>query len=179
MDNVAANVELFRLINSHHAPVPDFFFVWIRWIGTGYVLIPILLLTYIYSRPKLTPLLIAVAVETVVVSVLKHCIHQPRPVDAGIGTVHLLQRLHRGSFPSGDVAMVAAIAFVMCRGGKPIVRIGWYLYVVLIAYERIYLGVHFPIDVTAGAVIGAVCAYLPYLRLRKPSGTEAERVATS
>ncbi|MEG2575860.1 MAG: phosphatase PAP2 family protein, partial [Christensenella sp.] len=33
-------------------------------------------------------------------------------------------------------------------------------YALLIAFSRVYLFVHFPSDVLAGAVLGSVCAYI-------------------
>jgi membrane-associated phospholipid phosphatase len=45
----------------------------------------------------------------------------------------------------------------------------WYVivpsfaYAGTVAYSRMHLGVHYPSDVAAGAVIGAGCAYLTFL----------------
>jgi len=165
MERFAANIALFRLINSNHNSVLDAFFTYFRWLGTGYVLIPVLLWLILRNRTKIKPLLIAVAVETVAVSILKRLACQPRPV-LEIANVHLLQHLHLGSFPSGDAAMAFAIAAVLSRGERRITQIALFTYATLVAYERVYLGVHFPLDVVTGAVIGMLCAYLPYVRLR-------------
>ena len=163
MDNFVTNIHIFRLINSHHNLVFDALFRFIRYFGTGWVLIPVLLFAFAYRRSKVKPLVIAVVAETIIVHVLKHFVVQARPA-AAISGVHLLQRLHHGSFPSGDTAIAFAIAFTLMRGEKAIVRAAYCFYAVLIAYERVYLGVHFPLDVTAGALIGIMCSYLPYIR---------------
>jgi undecaprenyl-diphosphatase len=178
MDNFALNIEIFRFINSHHVPAMDTFFRFVRVPGAGWLLLPVLLFACFYRKNKVLPLLIAVSVQTIVVAVLKRLITQPRPAFAHIGHVHLLQNLHKGSFPSGDVAVSAVIAIVMCRGEKPLVRLAWYLYIPLIAYERMYLGVHFPLDVTVGAAIGILCSYLPYLRLKRTKLEATETEAT-
>jgi undecaprenyl-diphosphatase len=172
MDNFTLNIEIFRFVNSHHIPVMDAFFRFVKVPGAGWLLVPVLLFACVCRKSKVKPLLIAVAIQTVFVAVLKRLITQPRPAFAHIGPVHLLQNLHSGSFPSGDVAVSAVIALVMSRGESRPVRIAWYLYIPLIAYERMYLGVHFPLDVTVGAAIGILCSYLPYVWV-KPAKAEA------
>ena len=34
------------------------------------------------------------------------------------------------------------------------------IWAILIAYSRVYIGVHYPFDVFAGMIIGIVCGYL-------------------
>jgi undecaprenyl-diphosphatase len=66
---------------------------------------------------------------------------------------------HSHSFPSGHAATACAGAVVLSYlypRATP-------LFVVLaaaIAYSRLYVGVHFPLDVVGGAVMGAVTALL-------------------
>ncbi|AZZ46847.1 phosphoesterase [Pseudomonadaceae bacterium SI-3] len=79
----------------------------------------------------------------------------------------LLEPLHSFSFPSGHSS--AAFAFFLTlgvlagRGQPPRLRLAWVLLGVLpataIALSRVYLGVHWPTDVIAGAVLAAsICA---------------------
>jgi undecaprenyl-diphosphatase len=42
----------------------------------------------------------------------------------------------------------------------PAGRVLLWLLAVLIAYSRLYLGVHYPIDVAAGALLGLACAWM-------------------
>lgn len=177
MDNFPLNIEIFRFFNSHHVPLLDTLLCLVRYLGTGWVLIAVLPLAIIYRKCKVRPLIIAVVVETIIVQVLKHTIVQPRPA-AMLTHVHLLQHVHKGSFPSGDAAIAFAIAFTMLRGEKPWVKAAWIVYGLVIMYERMYLGAHFPLDVTAGAVIGILCAYLPYLRLKRTRGEATETETT-
>ena len=80
---------------------------------------------------------------------------------------HLLISLYGDSFPSGDAAMAFALAGVMAWYSRWSYKILWMLYAIVIAYGRVYLGVHFPLDVVTGALIGLFSAALAVRVMRK------------
>jgi undecaprenyl-diphosphatase len=57
------------------------------------------------------------------------------------------------SFPSGHAATSFACAYVLARAA-PRFAILFYVLAALIAFSRSYVGVHYPLDVIAGALIG-------------------------
>jgi undecaprenyl-diphosphatase len=64
---------------------------------------------------------------------------------------------HESSFPSGHAAnafMVAAIFASLLR--RTLYRYGLFFLAALVALSRVYLGVHYPSDVLAGAGLGLV-----------------------
>jgi undecaprenyl-diphosphatase len=63
------------------------------------------------------------------------------------------------SFPSGHAASSFAGAFALTRVW-PAARLPLWALAVLIAFSRIYIGVHYPLDVMFGALVGVGCAYL-------------------
>jgi len=80
--------------------------------------------------------------------VLKRACRRPRPSE-GIGGAPCAVRTHgvdpdAFSFPSGHTA-VAFAAAVSLAGG--------------VAVSRVYLGAHYPLDVAAGALLGAACGW--------------------
>ncbi len=83
--------------------------------------------------------------------VLKQIFARPRPYEVLTG-VHQLASLGSYSFPSGH----ATEAFIGCIiiGRKYGYRLLFISLAVLISFSRVYLGVHYPGDVLAGALLG-------------------------
>lgn len=92
-------------------------------------------------------------------------IPSPRPFALGFGP-SLIPHGDAPGFPSKHASVAMAFAFAMLRGGfpRPVV---WSILALsaAIGWSRVYLGVHFPSDVLAGAVVGAVSVWL-MVRLR-------------
>ena len=87
--------------------------------------------------------------------------------------VHLVYGKRSGSFsfPSCHAANSFGLAFMLMY----LFRNRWLTAFILIwavinSYSRIYLGVHYPTDLLAGAIVGATGATLMYLLLRKITG---------
>lgn len=87
--------------------------------------------------------------------VLKPAFHRSRP-EFSVQPVRLLSKSHKGlSFPSNHAANMFGLATVLTY----FFRRKWPLFfgiAALIAYSRIYVGVHFPLDVLGGALLGAI-----------------------
>ncbi len=59
------------------------------------------------------------------------------------------------SFPSGHAAVGFACAAVLARAA-PRLALPLYALAVLVAWSRVYVGVHYPLDVFGGAVLGVL-----------------------
>ena len=68
-------------------------------------------------------------------------------------------RPNDASFPSGHSANAFAGAYVLSRL-TPAAQGAWWAMAALIAYSRVYLGVHYPLDVAGGAVVGLMFGVL-------------------
>ena len=165
--------ELFLLLNNLGTPTWDGFWM---FITNKLSSIPLYLLLLFLSYKqlglrKILLLLVTVALLILVTDQLanffKFGVQRLRPCyDTEI---HDLMRLVKNScggkfgYFSAHAANSAAIAFFFTRLLRPKFRyIGIFLFVwaVMLAYSRIYIGVHFPLDVISGMLIGLVLSWL-------------------
>ena len=70
------------------------------------------------------------------------------------------------SFPSGHTAVSFAAATAIYAINKKW-GIAAYAFAVLMGFSRLYLGVHFPLDVFGGALVGTVAAKLVLFLAKK------------
>ena len=90
--------------------------------------------------------------------VLKDWIGRIRPCHV-LPAVHMLTDCNTSfSFPSSHAVNIFAAAFFLARLGR---RFAWLIYVIaaVVGYSRIYIGVHYPLDVIGGAAIGLLIAW--------------------
>ncbi|MCX6752748.1 MAG: phosphatase PAP2 family protein [Candidatus Nomurabacteria bacterium] len=91
-------------------------------------------------------------------SLLKILFHTPRPFDA-FTNVHSLISESGFAFPSGHATFYSALAVSLFFCHK---RVGYVFmfFAFLIGIARIMVGVHFPIDILGGFVLGSIIAVL-------------------
>ncbi len=180
---IAFDDSLFIAINSAHTPFFDIFFQIFTNFGTAFVVAPILLLIIYRTIPQkqrsrmLLFGAVSLSVSGIVTQGIKNIVHRPRPLsyfvpesqnasanhsNRPVHTVHVLgPRLKRRSFPSGhtNTAFAAATFLVVLYGG-------WYwtsyLIALLVAYSRIYMGVHFFSDTLGGALLAVATVLIFY-----------------
>ena len=99
-------------------------------------------------------------VATVFATTLKHTINRARPFE----TYPDIQKMAAGgssSFPSGHTSDAFSTATSLSLAfPRWYVIAPSYTYATLVGYSRMHLGVHYPSDVLAGAIIGAGSAFL-------------------
>ena len=144
----------FRLITNSAAPVA--YGVPALLIGVGYI-----------TKDSLTfhnGLYIgkSILLSAIVAEILKYSVNRTRP----FVTYPFIENVAPGgspSFPSGhtsDAFSFATSVSIACP--KWYIIVPSYTWAGTVAYSRMDLGVHYPSDVLAGAIIGAGSAYLTY-----------------
>jgi membrane-associated phospholipid phosphatase len=83
----------------------------------------------------------------------------------------------KSSFPSGHTSDAFAIATSLSIiFPKWYVIVPAYIWAIAVGYSRMHLGVHYPTDVLAGAMVGACCACLCYLVNNKIKKAKNDRI---
>jgi undecaprenyl-diphosphatase len=177
---------LFKAINGWHAFwADDFFYVvstrWV-WIPVYLVLIAMLIKSYgvktglIYT---FAIVLTVVIVDLVSVQLFKEWVQRLRPCHnpALKLNVHLYNNDCGGTygFVSSHAANFGAwctLGFLWLHNRVKYIGVLLFLAFLLVAYSRVYLGRHYPLDVWAGGVIGAGMALLVYWSFKKWYKTE-------
>lgn len=184
------DTEWLLAINGWHAPWADTL-MWIisakaTWIPLYLLLVG--LLVWRYRKPAMTNVkwlqlvpagvvmivVIAMAVgaaDFIASGILKDLVARPRPtrVPELEGVLHLVNDYRSGQygFVSSHAAttMACALLFSLIWRNK-IATIGLMLWVAMNCYSRMYLGVHYPLDIIGGLLVGTIVAVVAYVLLR-------------
>ncbi len=155
----------------------------------GIVAVALLAVIYVVARnrsvlPVATGAL-AAGLGWALAHVAKAVANRARPYDAVAGAVLRQQPAHGTSFPSSHTAITLAIVIALVPFlARPVAAAG-ITYAIGIGWSRIYLGVHYPLDVLGGAGLGAVGGSLVLLalgvlfhRMHPAAGERADGTAT-
>ena len=93
---------------------------------------------------------------------LKRLIQRPRPADAEASLSAFIQPADKFSFPSGHTAAAFMVALIVASFFPWAAALAYAL-ALAIGSSRVLLGVHFPSDIAAGAVLGTGAALLALL----------------
>jgi undecaprenyl-diphosphatase len=159
-------------LNGQHSTFFDhvMFFVSgrIEWIPLYALILVFIIRRYRWkSLWIIGAVIVLITLSDQIANLLKAGVKRLRPCkDPEIGhLVHLVNNYCSGmyGFVSGHAANSFAVAtFVSLIFRKNWVTSGMVLWATLVAYSRIYLGVHYPGDVIGGAMLGALLGFGVY-----------------
>lgn len=104
--------------------------------------------------------LAAIVIGALITNVtLKNLVARTRPYEVVEGLVLLIEKQRDYSFPSGHTCASFAAAGVYWRMLPKKFGIPLVILAAMIAFSRLYVGVHYPTDVLAGLLIGLFAAW--------------------
>ena len=162
-DTQAFDESVLRWINQYNTPLVERLMIEITMLGTWIVVFAVagisgLFLLLTHHRFSALLLLVATAGGILLNSVLKLAFDRPRPEVFEWGT-----HVASSSFPSGHATSAAAVYGSVAYLAARLHKRHWarwlsmsifLLIIFLICFSRLYLGVHYPSDVAAGAIFG-------------------------
>jgi undecaprenyl-diphosphatase len=159
-----ADYALFRWINEVWANSWfDAFFPWLTNLDRNRVFLwgalPVALGWWVYAkRGRAVKVILAMALAVGLSDAFAHrfikpLVKRPRPTEAGIAMTLRTHRPGSYGFPSNHACNAFAGATVLGLAETPLL---WpaMAAAALVAYSRVYVGVHFPADAAAGALLG-------------------------
>jgi membrane-associated phospholipid phosphatase len=167
---VNVDTQLFQTINDFDRATPWVHGIVLAYANYGIVVFAALMLAgWWLARRQASPARMAAALWAPLGMLLALGVNQPISAMVGeprpyVTLQNILVLAHRGadpSFPSDHAVMAGAVAaglFLVSR------RLGWLaaLAAVMMAFARVYIAAHYPQDVLAGLLVGAVVGLLGF-----------------
>lgn len=141
-------------LTQHRTPLLNFIFFFINYFDTPYFaafLIPLIWFGFSYRWGLKVAYLFLIT--SILNSVLKYSFGLPRPT---VAMPELGMFLFKSpGFPSGGAQTAMLLGSLLMHYYKTFAAYFWGIfYILLISFSRLYLGVHYPIDILGGWIIG-------------------------
>jgi membrane-associated phospholipid phosphatase len=153
------DVSLFRILNEVPPAVASVLTPFVHlFLPAGIVIAVVLIAGFVvaWNRSVLPVVAGAVAagIAWVLANVAKVIADRPRPYQVVADAVLRQSPAHGTSFPSSHTAVTVAVVIALVPFLPRALAWVAIAYAVLVGWSRVYLGVHYPLDVLAGAGIG-------------------------
>ena len=158
------NQTFFLLLNAGPSPSPVVLYGAIFLAKWVVYLLPALLLSmwlwgFSYHRELAVKAVLAICLGLLLSQMLRWAWPHPRPFVLELGVAHLAHAPD-ASFPSNHAVFCFAMAFAVWWNVLR-KRMGWVLFGIglLVCWARVYVGVHFPLDMLGGVLVAMVAAW--------------------
>ena len=167
-------IHILDMIQNLRTPIGDVVVPLITRLGDAgiiWIILTVLLLIIPKTRKTGVIMMAALLVDVLLCNVfIKNLVARTRPYEVIDGLKLLIEKQSDYSFPSGHTGSSFASAIVLWKELPRKYGVMALIVAVLIAYSRLYVGVHYPSDVLAGVVIGTVLALVSVWLVKKIQG---------
>ena len=167
-------IQILNLIQNLRTPLGDIIVPFITRLGNAgiiWIILTLVLLLIPKTRKTGVIMTAALLVDLVLCNLLlKNLVARTRPFDVNTAVQLLVAKPRDYSFPSGHTGSSFASAIVLWKELPKKYGVMALIVAILIAYSRLYVGVHYPSDVLAGVVIGTVLALVSVWLVKKIQG---------
>jgi len=171
---IQLDTTLFTFINSHHNSFFDFWMYWssnrLIWVPF-YIALSLILLKH-YNKQFFFMVFfigIMVAASDQLSVLIKELAQRPRPCHDPVlqSSVHLVRAYCGGAYGfvsshAANTLSLATFLYLACNDNMRWLKFVMLPWAVLIAYSRVYLGAHYPLDIVGGWFLGILLGILAY-----------------
>jgi undecaprenyl-diphosphatase len=174
------DTQLFLFLNSKHLPLVDVMMFNISkvWVFFPLFFYWIFLLYQKFGLKKIATIILFIAVLVAITDQttnrIKHGVKRYRPThNLVIGSqVHTVNEYRGGQYGffsghSSNTFAVAMFLFLIFSNKSILFRAVFFIWAAIVAYSRIYLGVHYPSDIFVGMFVGIFLGYIVFLFTKK------------
>jgi len=158
--NFPLNYILFKEINSNQINFLNSFFIFFAVYGREYIWIPLMLILFVFKRTRKISVDLAGAfiIAIILGELSKFIMAQLRPFDYFQVNL-LINEQNDFSYPSGHALIVSTGAIMLFKNKQKILFYIMLIEAVIVSYGRVYVGVHWPIDIISGWLLGSWISY--------------------
>jgi len=155
------NAEIFKLINYHQVGLLNPFFVFFSKYGREYIWIPLTAILLVFKKTRRIAIVLAASfiVSIILGEAGKIIMAQLRPFYYISPDYLLVPKPTDYSYPSGHALIVGDGAMVLFKTSPKWLWIPFMIEALIVSYSRVYVGVHWPIDILGGWLLGSWIAY--------------------
>jgi membrane-associated phospholipid phosphatase len=167
--SVKFNRDIFHHINGFQSQIFGYPMIFISAMADGLFVLMISSAVYKKKKGYFWTFILAYLLTSLIVQFFKHYFHFGRPL------MHYSKdeiytsgdKLTRLSFPSGHSASAMVLAWYLAEGLKTRWKSIIFFLGVTAGISRIYIGAHYPRDVTAGLAIGFLVSFIVFTVSKK------------
>ena len=155
-------IEIIKFVQGLISPFWDVFFQIVTMTGEEYFyIIAAAIIFWCINKEFGYKLGFALLTSTIVNIAVKNLVNSVRPIGIpGVRSLRL-QTATGQSFPSGHTQGSATFWFSwIIKVRKKWIYVVGILAIILVGFSRLYLGVHYPVDIVGGVVIGIIWVFI-------------------